>query len=311
MFPTQVTEWQTRAAHRRRRRSARARRSTSRHADRGPAGGSWRRCAAQYPALATGAQIPRYGSGRRLRGQPHRRGGPDASTSWPSTPADSRGDGRGSRRPRRELLVVAAPRRVSRPASDAAGPVAISVPARSSRGPAGGGRCRCRRRPPSPCGSARTSSRAGTGSRRRCPAATRRPSPSSCAGAGRATGRCSGTDDARPFRVFVPPREGPAVEVAAVVNGLVGQRRLRVPLVACGSGPSSSARRPRRVVARGARPSTIDSRSRGKDVHARDGTSTGVRDGGGCGRRPGSIAGASRPGRRRHHGLGRSRRTRR
>jgi hypothetical protein len=41
--------------------------------------------------------------------------------------------------------------------------------------------------------------------------------------------RVIGTDDARPFRVFVPPAKGTA-EVAAVVTDIIGQRASASPL---------------------------------------------------------------------------------
>jgi hypothetical protein len=39
-----------------------------------------------------------------------------------------------------------------------------------------------------------------------------------------------GTDDARPFRVFVPPAKGRSVEVAAVVKDSAGQVASTSPL---------------------------------------------------------------------------------
>lgn len=180
---------------------------------------------AKHPALATGAMIPRYGkdsvfAASRIDGQDLREyvvafnsADAEATALVPtSTPNSSWSP-----------LLGGSPAR-----SDGAGLVSVTVPARSSLVLQAVARLP---QPAAPSISVRMGKDFVTG-RYRLTATVPGSDPSTVTFVMRRPGgawRVIGTDDARPFRVFVPPAKGTA-EVAAVVTDIIGQRASASPL---------------------------------------------------------------------------------
>ena len=182
---------------------------------------------AKYPGLADGAMIPRYGkdsvfAASRMDGQDLREyvvafnTADEAATAMvpTSTPNSSW----------TSLLGGAAV------TSDGAGMVSLTIPARSSvvlqavaRWP----------QPPVPTVSVRVGKDRASGTYR-LTATVPGTDPATVTFVMRRRGSSSwtplGTDDARPFRVFVPPARSGTVEVAAVVTNSVGQVASSAPV---------------------------------------------------------------------------------
>jgi hypothetical protein len=180
---------------------------------------------AKHPALATGAMIPRYGkesvfAASRIDGQDLR----EYVVAFNS--ADTVATA---------LVPTSTPNSAWMPLldgtpvrSDSAGMVTIRVPARSSVVLQAEARLP---QPGAPSVSVRVGKDFATG-RYRVVATVPGADPSSVTFVVRRPGgtwRAVGTDDARPFRVFLPPGKGMA-EVAAVVTDTVGQLATASPL---------------------------------------------------------------------------------